>query len=267
MPAREGSQQAERLQKVLAHAGVDSRRKCEELILAGRVSVNGEVVTQLGIKVRPGVDRLEVDGKTVTLPETKRYYLLYKPVGYLSTVSDPHGRSALELVHGHDRLYPVGRLDLESEGLLLVTDDGELAQRLMHPRYEHAKEYMVLIHGRISEQEIGRLRKGVRLDEGDRLAHAEVTLAPRNWTWRRERLPRGTHWVRVVLREGRKHQIRHMLLLVGCRVRRLIRVRMANLVLGELQPGQGRWLEDREAQALRRFVRLKALPQRSKEEG
>ena len=104
MPAREGSQQAERLQKVLAHAGVDSRRKCEELILAGRVSVNGEVVTQLGIKVRPGVDRLEVDGKTVTLPETKRYYLLYKPVGYLSTVSDPHGRSALELVPGHDRL-------------------------------------------------------------------------------------------------------------------------------------------------------------------
>ncbi|HIC94822.1 MAG TPA: rRNA pseudouridine synthase, partial [Anaerolineae bacterium] len=154
----------ERLQKVLARAGVASRRKCEELIRAGRVRVNGRVVTELGTKVDPDRDIIEVDGRPI-VPERRVYILLHKPRGYLSDTLDFRGRpSALSLVPGGERLYPAGRLDARSEGLLLLTNDGELAHRLTHPRYEHEKEYLALVEGEPTEDTLRRMLEGVERD-------------------------------------------------------------------------------------------------------
>jgi 23S rRNA pseudouridine2605 synthase len=252
-------QDQERLQKVLAHAGVASRRKCEEYILAGRVTVNGQVVTALGAKVRPGRDRIAFDGQPIAVQAPWHYYLLYKPVGYLSTAHDPQGRPiVLDLIPGRERLYPVGRLDLESEGLLLCTDDGELTHRLTHPRFEHEKEYLVRTRGEMDEQAIGRMRAGLLLVDETRPMHAQVQVMPEGWRWRDEPLEPEANWLRVVLHEGRKRQIRRMLEVVGCSVLRLIRVRMGPLRLDQLKSGQGRWLSSREAQELRRSVGLPA---------
>lgn len=249
----------ERLQKVLAHAGVASRRRCEEYIQAGRIKVNGEVVTQLGVKVRPAVDRIEVDGKPVVVPTEHRYYLLYKPVGHVTTASDPQGRpTALDLVPGADRLYPVGRLDMYSEGLLLCTNDGALANRLIHPRYEHEKEYLVLVRGGLTRDDISVLQRGLVLPDEERPARASIRMMPRGWRWRGDPLPRGCQWVRIILREGRKRQIRRMLGEVHCSVERLVRVRMGPLTLGELQPAQGRRLRPSEVSDLQRSVGLGA---------
>ncbi len=257
-PAAKPSPRGERLQKVMAHAGIAARRKCEEYILAGRVKVNGKVVTELGTRVDPDKDLVEFDGTPVVAQERKRlYYLLYKPVGYLSTVSDPHGRpTALSLVPGEERLYPVGRLDLESEGLLLFTNDGSLSYRLMHPRFEHEKEYFVLIKGALTDRAIEQLAKGVHIGEKEVFVRAQVQRLDPEWRWRREAVPPGCSWVRVILREGQKRQIRYMLQNIGYEVERLIRVRMGELTLGNLKPGQGRWLSHEEARALRRFAGL-----------
>ena len=246
----------ERLQKVLAHVGVASRRKCEEYIRQGRVQVNGQIVTELGLKVRPGVDCIAVDGRPLAWQVAQRYYMLYKPVGYLSTVHDPHGRAARELVPTPERLYPVGRLDRESEGLLLFTNDGELAHRLMHPRYEHEKEYLVLVRGDLHETDLERLRQGIHIDAKDRAMRAEDVPLSASWRWRGESTPSGWRWVRIILREGYKRQIRLMLRALEFPVRRLIRVRVATLRLGDLAPAQGRWLTPEEVYALRRFVGL-----------
>ena len=139
--------EGERLQKVLARAGVASRRQCEQFIVDGRVKVNGQVVTELGTRVRPGRDRIEFDGRPVDPDAPRlRYYMLYKPTGFLSTVKDPHGRrTVMELVPSDERLYPVGRLDYNSEGLMLLTNDGTLTHRLLHPRFEHEREYLVMV--------------------------------------------------------------------------------------------------------------------------
>lgn len=252
----------ERLQKVLARAGVASRRKCEEYIVQGRVRVNGRVVTKLGTRVDPEKDRLQVDGKPVSLAGARHYYVLYKPTHCLSTVSDPHGRrTARELVPekvGGDRvrLFPVGRLDWDSEGLLLFTDDGELTQRLLHPRYEHEKEYLVLVRGSLKEGDVQALTQGISLEGESRPAHASVRVKAPNWNWRREPRPRDAQWLSIVLKEGRKRQIRRMLEALGHEVVRLLRVRMGVLVLGHLAPGQGRWLKASEARALRRSAGL-----------
>ncbi len=251
------SVEPERLQKVMARAGVASRRKSEELIAAGRVRVNGDVVTEMGVQVRPGLDRIEVDGEPIGAPEALAYYLLYKPMGYLSTVRDPHGqRVAAELVPDEARLYPVGRLDQDSEGLLLFTNDGELALRLTHPRYAHDKEYRVLIRGELSSAQVQRLETGIPLEGKARPARAEVKRLGEGWAWRGEPVPPGARWVGLVLREGHKRQIREMLQAVGIGVRRLIRVRMGNLILGDLEPGQGRHLTDAEVRDLCRLVGL-----------
>jgi len=251
-------QEGERLQKVLAHAGVASRRACEELIVAGRVKVNGKVITELGTRVRPDEDLIEVDGAPIIAHRPQlSYYLLYKPVGYLSTVSDPHGRpTALSLVPTEERLYPVGRLDLGSEGLLLFTNDGELAHRLMHPRFEHEKEYLVLVQGELADEELERLRQGVHLEDRVTFVRAQVERLEPGYRWRREAVPQGCSWLRVTLREGRKRQIRLMLRALGYEVERLIRVRMGDLHLGTLQPSQGRWLSKREVLALRQSAGL-----------
>jgi len=252
-PDREG----ERLQKVLAHAGVASRRASEELITAGRVTVNGRVVTELGTRVRPGIDEIRVDGRPIDLRVRHRYYLLHKPPGYLSAVSDGRGRqTARELVPSRERLFPVGRLDLDSEGLLLFTNDGDLAQRLTHPRYEHEKEYLVLVRGIVGEAIINRMRRGILLEEEGVTARAQLRTHVRGWTWRDQPFPKGTQWVTAVLREGRKRQIRRMFEATGLSVLRLVRVRMGPLTIGSLQPGQGRWLSEREARDLRRSVGL-----------
>ena len=273
MPAESGDARGERLQKALAHAGVASRRKCEEMILQGCVRVNGQVVRELGTRVCPGIDRIEVSGKPILLGQNRLYYVLYKPVGYLSTVKDPHGRPiALDLVPSQARLYPVGRLDMDSEGLLLLTNDGEMTQRLLHPRYRHEREYLVLLRRRIADRDMKSFRRGISLDGEARLARADISrlrpgsrLGPGSRPnpgrrWRGEAIPRGWQWVRVILREGRKRQIRRMFQAVGYRVERLVRVRLGILRLGDLEPGQGRWLSHQEIIALRRHVGLGARP-------
>ncbi len=241
----------ERLQKVLAHAGIASRRGAEALILEGRVKVNGEVVKELGTKADPSHDVIQVDGRPVGKPEAPVYVALNKPRGVLSSARDTRGRTTVvDLVRHRARLYPVGRLDLDSEGLILLTNDGALALRLAHPRYEHEKEYRVLVEGRPDEEALRRLREGIGL-EGGRTRPARV--------WRERETAEGT-WLRMVLREGRKRQIRRMIEVVGQRVLRLIRVRMGPIELGDLQPGAYRPLTPAELQAIRGIREEQARP-------
>jgi 23S rRNA pseudouridine2605 synthase len=226
---------------------VASRRKCEELIAAGRVRVNGETASLPGSKVDPEHDHVEVDGQPVALPERRVYWLLNKPAGYVSTVRDPQGRpTVVDLVNQDQRLYPVGRLDQDSEGLLLLTDDGELTQRVTHPSYEHEKEYEVLVEGRPSQSALQRLRAGVELKDGVTCA-ADVTVM---------RTDAGGTWLRFVIHEGRNRQVRRMCDAVGHPARRLIRVRMGPLTLGDLPAGQYRPLTAQERTQLRGAVGL-----------
>lgn len=237
----------ERLQKILAHAGVASRRKCEQMIAAGRVQVNGETITEMGSKVDPERDRIHVDGKPITVGQQHTYLLLNKPVGCLSTVRDPKGRpTVMDLVHTEERLYPVGRLDMLSEGLLLLTDDGPLTQRLTHPSYEHEKEYRVWVDGTPTERALQRLREGIELEDGF-TRPAKVRLM------RRES---GGSWLRFVIHEGRNRQLRRMCRAVGHPVRKVIRVRVGPLTLGDLQPGKYRRLTRKEKSLLREAVGL-----------
>ena len=245
----------QRLQKVLAAAGYGSRRACEEIIRQGRVQVNGQVVTELGTKVDPHRDEIRVDGAPISGPAEKVYLILNKPPGYISTAHDPWGRpTVLDLVPHQGRLYPVGRLDAESEGLLLLTNGGQLTYRLTHPRYEHEKEYLVLVQGRPTEAVLSRLRRGVDLEEG-RTAPARVSRVSQ-----KERLetPPGTTWLRIVVHEGRKRQIRRMGAAEGHPVQRLIRVRMGPLRLGTLKPGQWRPVTKRELDELTKLPKTSA---------
>jgi 23S rRNA pseudouridine2605 synthase len=230
-----------RLQKVLARAGVASRRKSEEIIRQGRVTVNGRVVTQLGTKVNPAVEEIRVDGQSLEIEPAKVYIILNKPRGVLSTMEDPRGRRALgELVSLPARMYPVGRLDVISEGLILLTDDGELANVLTHPRYQHEKEYLVLVNGRPSSRTLNAWRRGVML-EGKMTAPAGVDVA---------RNVKDDTLLRVVMREGRKRQIRRVAALLGHPVRELKRVRLGPLRLGSLASGQWRRLSEKEVRGL-----------------
>ncbi|MGC8879623.1 MAG: pseudouridine synthase [Anaerolineae bacterium] len=229
---------AERLQKLLAHAGYGSRRACEELIREGRVTVNGQVA-QLGQKVDPQRDRVAVDGRPVRVEQTYTYIIVYKPRGVLSDERSDGSRNVITVrdmvpIAGH--LYPVGRLDLRSEGLVLLTDDGELANLLTHPRYKHTKEYRVCVVSRPEEETLDKWRRGIFLD-GRRTAPAEVTVLHRE--------PDQT-WLRVVLHEGRKRQIRRIAAMLGHPVKRLIRVRIGPIQLGNLKPGEWRPLRERE---------------------
>lgn len=235
----------ERLQKILARAGYGSRRSAEEVIAEGRVTVNGRVA-ELGTKADPLKDDIRVDGRAVRAPEPSVYVALHKPRGVLSDEGEPgaHRRTVFDLVPVPGHLVPVGRLDLDSEGLVLLTDDGELANRLTHPRYEHPKEYRVLVEGRPEPQTLQRWQEGLYL-EGRRTAPAEVTIL---------RHSGGQTWLRVVLREGRKRQIRRVAAILGHPVRRLIRVRIGPVELGELKPGQWRRLTGAELRALRELT-------------
>lgn len=232
----------ERLQKYLARCGVASRRASEQIIVNGRVRVNGQVAAELGTSIDPERDVVELDGRAVLPPRTLSYVALHKPIGVVSTANDPRGRrTVLDLVPGDARLFPVGRLDYDSEGLILLTDDGDLAMKLTHPRHNVEREYRALLEGEVTEEILKRLRAGIELD-GRRTAPATFE--------RLESHPDGT-WVRVVLHEGRNRQIRRMVESVGLKVVRLVRVRVGSLELGSLPPGSWRHLSAAEVAALR----------------
>jgi 23S rRNA pseudouridine2605 synthase len=242
---------SERLHKVLAHAGVASRRAAERMILAHRVRVNGTLVRELGLQVDPDRDRIEVDGQPLARGQTAHHYIaLYKPLGVVSTARDPEGRpTVVELVRSTRRLYPVGRLDIDSEGLVLLTDDGELTFRLTHARFGIEKEYHVLVVSRDSRQTdhvLEQLCQGVMLDDGPARAVRANFI---------QQMPHGT-LLRVVLLEGRQRQVRRMLSALGCSVERLQRVRIGPLMLGDLEPGDHRTLLRREVAGLHASVGL-----------
>jgi 23S rRNA pseudouridine2605 synthase len=236
------SESGVRLQKFLSQAGVASRRRGEDLITAGRVRVNGVVVTELGVRVDPVRDRIQVDGKRVR-PAEPEWYAVHKPRGYLSTRSDPAERPTLyDLVPAAmKRLFYVGRLDYDSEGLVLLTNDGDTAHRLLHPRYGIEREYEVELEADIESDALDRLRRGVELEDGP--ARAE--------TARR----RAGNRITLILREGRKREVRRMLAAVGHTVVRLRRVRYGPIRLGSLPLGKWRHLEERELAALRRATK------------
>src|SRR5262245_4509164 len=222
---------AERLQKVLASAGIASRRDCEELIAAGRVAVNGKVMHVLGARVDLDQDEITVDGRLIGKISPRTYVMLHKPTGVVSTADDPQGRpTVVELVDLPARLFPVGRLDYDSEGLLLMTDDGELTQRLTHPSYQIEKEYRALLDQLPSAEALREWRSGVELDD--------TPTAPA-WVDVLERGEDGV-WVRVVLHEGRKRQIREVAKVLGYEVLRLIRVREGPVLLGDLPAAEWR---------------------------
>ena len=228
----------ERLQKVLAAAGIGSRRHCEELIADGRVAVNGETAV-LGRRVDPSTDRVTVDGVAVATAPGLVYYLLNKPAGVVSTASDPHGRpTVVDLVPAEPRVYPVGRLDAATEGLLLLTNDGDLAYRLTHPSFGVEKEYLAAVEGTPRPGAVRALREGVELEDG-RTAPARVAQVEPDV-------------LRITIHEGRNRQIRRMAEAVGHPVRRLVRTRVGPLRTGSLQPGEWRPLTTGEVRALER---------------
>ncbi len=234
-----------RLQKLLAEAGVSSRREAIRLIQAGRVTVNGQTVTEPGLRAHPGQDRIGVDGRDLPGRAPNRYVLLHKPPGYLTTRRDPQGRRRVfDLVPEMGvRLHPVGRLDYDTEGLLLLTNDGALTYVLTHPRYEIPRTYHVCVEGPADASTLSKLRRGALLEDG--LARAEEV----------RRLPDTEEgaWLALTLREGRYREVRRLCRAVGLRVRRLIRVAFGPLELGRLAPGAWRELEPLEVTTLRQL--------------
>jgi 23S rRNA pseudouridine2605 synthase len=232
----------ERLQKLMAQAGLGSRRDCEELISAGRVIVNGKRA-ELGQKADPSIDRILVDGVPLKAPEAYQYIALYKPRNVLTTVESPDPRQTVrDLVPVPGTLYPVGRLDVDSEGLVLLTNDGDLANRLTHPRYAHEKEYKVLVARRPDDEQLDTWRRGVVLEDGHRTLPAQVIFL--------SAFGQGA-WLKVILREGRKRQIREVGSLIGLPVVRIIRTRISTLHLGRLKPGEWRPLTPEEVSELK----------------
>lgn len=232
-----------RLQKVIADSGLTSRRKAEVMMKEGRVTVNGQIIRELGTKVNPQRDHIKVDGRHLKAVPPQGFLMLNKPLGYVSSLSDPVGRPTIrDLLAGvHLRVFPVGRLDFDGEGLLLLTNYGEMAQALLHPRYHVPKTYLIKVKGQLTNEEIESLKRGVDLEDGPTApAHVKkVSKAPHN------------SWIEITIHEGRKHQVKRMLEAVGHPVLRLKRTRFGPLTLGDLQPGRYRFLTDREANALR----------------
>jgi 23S rRNA pseudouridine2605 synthase len=231
----------ERLQRALARAGLGSRRACEELIAAGKVTVDGRVAS-LGARVDPQSSRVEVEGVVVNLDPDVRYFAFNKPAGVVTSMSDPQGRTDMRSFVPADgpRVFPVGRLDRDSEGLLLLTNDGDLANRLLHPSHEVEKEYLAEVEGRPTPQAIAKLRRGIDLEDGPARARSARIAQALN--------DRGL--VEVVMTEGRKREVRRLLAAVGLPVRRLVRTRIGPIGLGSLPPGELRELNDDEVLAL-----------------
>lgn len=232
----------QRLQKILAAAGYGSRRACEDLIVAGRVEVDRKTVRELGTKVDPASQEIRVDGEVLRPPRFV-YYLLHKPRGVVSTARDPSGRPrAIDLVPDEPRVFPVGRLDISSEGLLLLTNDGDLAQRLTHPKFEVEKEYEVLVAGEVSREEMAKIQKGMHLAEG--------FARPKRIRFKRNEGKKAT-WLEMVLDEGKNREIRRIFARGGHKVLRLRRVAVGSLRLGEVPAGAFRELKPEEVSKLR----------------
>jgi 23S rRNA pseudouridine2605 synthase len=235
-PGAEG----ERLQKVLAHAGVASRRVCEDMITAGRVTVNGEPA-HLGQRIDPRTDVVELDGVLIALDPDLVHYLLHKPRGVVTTASDPQGRkTVVDLVPDRPRVFPVGRLDVDTEGLLLLTNDGELAHRLTHPSFGVEKEYLAEVAGALKPFTLRALRTGIDLDDG-RTAPAKVAQV-------------SPGLVRITIHEGRNRQVRRMCEAVGHPVKRLIRTRIGPITDHRLKAGEWRSLSQAELRSLAQAV-------------
>ncbi len=236
-----------RLQKLIASTGLTSRRKAERMIAEGRVTVNGKVVCKLGTKVDPTRDHVKVNGRHLKAVQPYVYLLLNKPRGVVSTLEDPEGRPTIkDLLRGVSvRIFPVGRLDFDSEGLMLLTNHGELAQALLHPRYHVPRTYLIKVKGVLTREELERLARGVVLEDGPT---GPAMVKP-------VRRAEQNSWLEITIHEGRKHQVKRMLEAVGHRVLKLTRVRFGPLSLGDLRPGEFRYLTDREANAIRVFVR------------
>lgn len=233
----------ERIQKVLARAGIASRREAERMVMEGRVTVNGEVVRQLGFKVDPSKDYIKVDGKRIPDFEPKITLLLNKPRGYLSTVEDPKGRpTVMDLLKRVKwRLYPVGRLDFDAEGLLLLSNEGDLVHRLSHPRFEVPRTYQVKVRGVPEERDLSRLKRGLQLEDGKaRLQSYRLLLS-------REK----NSWIEVVVTEGRNRLVKRMFSAIGHPVLKLKRVAFGPIRLGDLPIGHFRYLTPKEMERLR----------------
>jgi len=238
----------ERLQKFLAHAGIGSRRKCEELILQGRVRVNGQIVSTLGTKIDPQKDKVAIDNKLVATKENMVYILLNKPAGYVTTSKDPQGRpTVLDLVKQvNKRIYPVGRLDYETEGLLLLTNDGQLAYRLTHPKYKVKKIYQALVKGIPNEEALQLLRKGILLEDG-MTAPAEVKILAKI---------NNNALLELSIHEGRNRQVRRMCEAINHPVLKLKRTQLGFLKLGSLPVGKFSFLTVKDVRRLKESVGL-----------
>lgn len=239
----------ERLQKVLANAGVASRRHCEELILEGRVKVNGAVVKTLGTKADPEKDKIEVNGKLLKLQASKIYLMLNKPAGYVTTANDPQGRpTVIDLVSDAGvRVYPVGRLDFDTEGLLLLTNDGEITYALTHPKHEVGKTYHALVQGVPDPDKLKRFQKGLRLADG---LTAPAGVKP-------VKKVRGNTWLEITIYEGRNRQVRRMCETIGHPVIKLKRIKLGFLTLDKLEEGKYRQLTKEEVGKLKQLVKEK----------
>jgi len=234
-----------RLQKILAQAGYGSRRSCEVLISEGHIFVNGAQAS-LGDKADPDLDEITFDGIPISPPENKEYIMLHKPKGVISAVTSPDRRPTVRsLIDRPGHLYPVGRLDVNSEGLILMTNDGILTHQLTHPSFEHEKEYRVLVHPRPNDQQLKAWKKGMILEDGSGTLPAQV--------WIEHTDSNGT-WMGVILKEGKKRQLRRMAESSGLKVRRLIRTRIGSLVLGDLLPGHWRELTAAEIKHLQSLL-------------
>ncbi len=246
-----------RLQKVIAASGIASRRAAETMIRDGHVTVNGNVVRVLGTCIDPSKDHVKIDGRRVQPAEPEVFVLLHKPAGYVTTMDDPQGRPTVaDLVPKVKvRVFPVGRLDYDTEGLLLLTNNGKVAQACVHPRYHVPKTYLVKVSGVCTDEEIRNLEDGVVLDDG--------MTAPA--TIRKSGKAKANSWLELTIHEGRTHQVKRMLEALGHRVMRIKRVRFGPLELGDLAVGVSRFATDAEANALRAVVHRTARPRNARE--
>jgi len=238
-----------RLNKIIANAGIASRRAADQLILEGRVSVDGEIINELGGKYDPEINDIKVDGESLTINKSKTYLAFHKPAGIISTLSDPEGRANLGdyFKDRKDRLYHVGRLDKDSEGIILLTNDGDLAHRATHPSYGLEKRYLVEVEGEFNKHMSDQLLQGARLEDG--LARAMKVVHARA-------VSKNHHWVEITIHEGRFHIIRRLIESLGLKVLRLIRLDFGPINLGDMKPGRHRVLNSQEMTNLFTLLKL-----------
>lgn len=235
----------QRLQKYLASSGIDSRRKCEQLILEGKVEVNGKTVLELGTKIDPEIDEVKYNGKIVKPEEEKVYILLNKPIGYVTTVKEQFGRDKIiDLVKGNKRLVPVGRLDMYTSGAIILTNDGEFVNKLTHPKNEVTKTYNVTVAGKIKEEEIKKIEKGIEIEGGYVTKPAEVKILKID---EQKNISR----IQIIIHEGKNRQIRKMCKAINKKVLALHRSKIGNIGVKDLKVGTWRYLTKKEVESLK----------------